>query len=161
MLKTSPRYVRAVHKPSPLRRLVHACTLGAALASLGGCGSETPAATGPPDARLIVIPEATDESMFGLVSGTLGINDQGCFTLDDRVLVVGMGSRVLPGEDSINIADVGTVDVGSQAAGAGGSIDGLDEVERFAQAMDLGDEVKTCQADADNPALTVLDPTAP
>ena len=48
-----------------------------------------------------MILEPTREAMFGLVSGTVGINDQGCFTLDDRVLVVGKGSRVLPGGESI------------------------------------------------------------
>jgi hypothetical protein len=97
--------------------------------------------------------------MFGRVSGTLGINDQGCFTLDDRVLVVGKGSRVLPGEESIDVADVGTVEVGARASGAGGAIDGLDEVEHFAQAIGLGDEVTTCQADIEDPSLTVLDPS--
>jgi hypothetical protein len=99
--------------------------------------------------------------MFARVSGTLGVNDQGCFTLEDRVLVVGNGSRVLPGGESIEIADVGTVEVGARASGGGGLIDGLDEVERFAQALNLGDEVTTCQADINAPSLTVLDPSGP
>jgi hypothetical protein len=97
--------------------------------------------------------------MFGLVSGTLGINDQGCFTLDDRVLVVGKGSRVLPGEESIDVADVGVVEVGSRATGAGGQIDGAGEVRRFVETLDLGDEAMACQPDDQDPALTVLDPS--
>ena len=99
--------------------------------------------------------------MFSVVSGTLGINDQGCFTLDDRVLVVGKGSRVLPGEKSIDVSDVGIVEVGARASGGGGLIDGLEEMEHFAQALGLGDEVMACQSDLDEPALTVLDPSGP
>ncbi len=99
--------------------------------------------------------------MFSLVSGTLGINDQGCFTLDDRVLVVGNGSRVLEGEESIEVADVGLVEVGSDTSGGGGLIDGLEDVEYFAEAVGLGDEAMTCQSDVEEPALTVLDPSGP
>lgn len=135
--------------------------LAAGLTGLGGCGSEPSSATGPPGARLIVFPELTREGMFALVSGTLGINDQGCFTLDDRLLVVGKGSRVLPGGESIEVADVGVVDVGSRASGGGGAIDGLEEVERFAETTGLNDEVMTCQPDVEAPSLTVLDPSGP
>ncbi len=99
--------------------------------------------------------------MFGLVSGTLGINEQGCFTVDDHVLVVGKGSRVLPGEESIDVADVGVVDVGSGAMGGGGPIEGLDAVEHFARTMGLSDEVMTCQPDVEDPSLIVLDPGGP
>jgi hypothetical protein len=98
--------------------------------------------------------------MFGLVSGTLGINDQGCFTLDDRVLVVGQGSRVLPGGESIDIADVEVVEVGGRASGAGGQIDGIEEAQRFVETLDLG-EGMTCQPDDADPALTVFDPSGP
>lgn len=96
-----------------------------------------------------------------LASGTLGINDQGCFTLDERVLVMGKGSRVLDGEESINVADVGVVEVGSEASGGGGLFDGLGDEEYFAQAFGLGDEVKACQSDSNGPSLTVLDPSGP
>lgn len=144
-----------------LRRFAWACALGAGLAGITGCGSESPSATGPPGARLIVFPEPTPEGMFALVSGTLGVNDQGCFTLDDRVLVVGMGSRVLPGGRSIDVADVGVVEVGSRASGGGGAIDGIGEVARFAEATGLGDEVMACQPDGGDTSLTVLDPSGP
>lgn len=99
--------------------------------------------------------------MFSRVSGTLAINDQGCFTLDDRVLVVGKGSSVVEGGDSLEVADVGVVQVGSRTSGAGGLIDGPDDVQYFAEAMSLGDEVMSCQTDSKNPALTVLDPATP
>ncbi|MCY7402145.1 MAG: hypothetical protein LH477_14545 [Nocardioides sp.] len=112
-------------------------------------------------ARLIVIPDVTRDGMFARVSGTLGINDKGCFTLDDRVLVVGKGSRVLPGADSIEVADVGVVDVGTRTSGGGGYIDGVEEVERIADAMDLGDDVMACQPDGADTSLTVLDPPTP
>ena len=138
-----------------------AVALGAGLMALGGCGSESSTTTGPPGARLMVIPEPTREEMFARVSGVLGINDQGCFTLDDRVLVVGSGSRVLAGNTSIDVADVGIVEVGARASGAGGEIDGLDEVERISRVLGLGDDAMTCQADRDDPALTVLDPSGP
>ena len=144
-----------------LRHFAWACALGAGLTGLGGCGSESSSATGPSGARLIVIPDLTREGMFSLVSGTLGINDQGCFTLDDRVLVVGKGSRVLKGEESIDVADVGVVDLGARASGGGGLIDGREDVEYFAQAVGLGDEVMACQSDVEEPALTVLDPPTP
>jgi hypothetical protein len=108
-----------------------------------------------------VIPEPTREAMFGLVSGTLAINDQGCFTLDDRVLVVGTGSRVLSGGESIDIADVGVVELGGRASGAGGQIDGMEEVQRFVETLGLGDEAMTCQPEDADPALTVLDPSGP
>ena len=109
----------------------------------------------------MVIPDETRDGMFARVSGTLGINDQGCFALDDRVLVVGKGSRVLSGEDSVDIADVGVVEVGSRTSGGGGYIDGLEEVEYFAHAMGLGDEVMACQPEGEDPSLTVLDPSTP
>lgn len=141
--------------------MVWACAMAAGLMGLGGCGSESASVTGPPGARLIVFPELTREGMFALVSGTVGINDQGCFTLDDRVLVVGKGSSVLPGEKAIDIADVGVVDVGSRASGGGGAIDGLEEVERFAEATGLGEEAMACQSDSEDPSLTVLDPSGP
>jgi hypothetical protein len=144
-----------------LRHVAWACALGAGLTGLGGCGSESSSATGPPGARLIVIPEPTREAMFGLVSGTLAINDQGCFTLDDRVLVVGTGSRVLPGGESIDIGDVGVVEVGRGASGAGGQVDGMEEVQRFVETLGLGDEAMTCQPEDADPALTVLDPSGP
>lgn len=99
--------------------------------------------------------------MFARVSGILGVNDQGCFTLHDRVLVVGKGSRVLSGGESIDIADVGVVDVGSVTSGGGGYIDGRDEVERFVRALGLSDEAATCQPDDHRPSLTVLDPSGP
>jgi hypothetical protein len=109
----------------------------------------------------MVIPEPTREEMFARVSGVLGINGQGCFTLDDRVLVVGSGSRVLAGNTSIDVADVGVVEVGARALGAGGEIDGRDEVERISRVLELGDDAMTCQADPDDPSLTVLDPSGP
>ena len=99
--------------------------------------------------------------MFSRVSGTLAINDQGCFTLDDRLLVVGKGSRVLEGEASVDVADVGVVQVGSRTSGGGGLIDGSEDVQVFANAMGLGDEVMSCQSDSKEPALTVLDPATP
>lgn len=99
--------------------------------------------------------------MFSEVSGVLGINAQGCFTLDDRVLVVGSGSRVLENETSIDVADVGVVEVGTRTSGGGGLIDGSDDVKHFLGALDLGDDAMTCQSDADDPALTVLDPGGP
>lgn len=117
--------------------------------------------SGPPDARLIVLPELTREGMFARVSGILGINDQGCFTLDDRVLVVGKGSRVREDAESIDVADVGVVEVGSRATGGGGFIDGPEDVEHFTRAAGLGDEAMACQSDVDDPALTVLDPSGP
>lgn len=70
-------------------------------------------------------------------------------------------SRVLPGEGSIDIADVGTVEVGARALGGGGLIDGPEEVEHFAQARGLDDEVTTCQADIEDPSLTGLNPSGP
>jgi hypothetical protein len=99
--------------------------------------------------------------MFARVEGTHVINNKGCFTLDDRVLVVGKGSRVLPGEDSIDVADVGVVDVGSRASGGGGYIDGADEVERIADAMGLGEDAMACQTEGGDTSLTVLDPPTP
>ncbi|MCY7287866.1 MAG: hypothetical protein LH624_06345 [Cryobacterium sp.] len=145
---------------SHLRRLAWACVLATGLTGIGGCGSQS-SVSGPPGARLVVLPELTRDGMFSLVSGTLGINDQGCFTLDDRVLVVGKGSRVLTGEESIDVADVGVVEVGSRTSGGGGLIDGIEEVEYFAKAVGLGDEAMACQSDGEEPALTVLDPSGP
>lgn len=154
-------YVAHVPRRNHLRHLAWACALGAGLTGLGGCGSESSSATRPPGVRLVVIPDLTREEMFGLVSGTLGINDQGCFTLDDRVLVVGTGSRVLPGDESVDIANIGVVDVGARASGAGCAIDGLEEVEHFAEAMGLGNEAMACQLQSRDASLTVLDPSGP
>ena len=44
------------------------------------------------------------------------------------------------------------------ASGAGGEIDGTDEVQRFAM-LGLGDEAMTCQPESAEPALTALDPS--
>ena len=136
-LVTSFAYVGPVPRRTHVCHFVWACALTAGLVVLGGCGSESSSATGPPGARLIVIPDPTREEMFGRVSGSLGVNGQGCFTLDDRVLVVGNGWRVLPGGESIDVADVGIVEVGARATGAGGAIDGLDEVKDFSGALRL------------------------
>lgn len=45
------------------------------------------------------------------------------------------------------------------ASGAGGEIDGTDEVQRFAETLGLGDEAMTCQPESAEPALTALDPS--
>ena len=75
-----------------------------------------------------MLPVETTEAMFATVSGTLGINDQGCFTLDDRVLVVGHGSQVVLDGEGVEVADVGTVRLGERASGGGGCVDSSDEV---------------------------------
>lgn len=127
--------------------------------SCGGGGDDGFAEGSSPDGRLVVLPVETTEAMFATVSGTLGINDQGCFTLDDRVLVVGHGSQVVLDGEGVEVADVGTVRLGERASGGGGYVDGSDEVEQYALDHDLGDTVTTCQSRGAEPALTVLDPS--
>lgn len=112
------------------------------------------------DTLLVVIPQDTDEAMFGRVSGILGVNDEGCFAVDDRVLVAGKGSRILENGDAIDIADVGVVEVGSRVSGSGGYVDGVEEVAHFAESLKLGDQAMKCQPDADDPSLAVLDPAS-
>ena len=114
---------------------------------------------GTGDPRLIVIPEVTTEEMFGAVSATLGVNDKNCFVVDDTVLVVGKGSRVVDAGSAVDISGVGTVRVGEEAAGAGGIIEGTTEVENFVDSLGLDDAVMDCQEDVEAPKIVILDPS--
>ena len=144
--------------PSKLARLL---ILAAGLGSLAACGEEAPPTTSPGtgDPRLIVIPEVTTEEMFGAVSATLGVNDKNCFVVDDTVLVVGKGSRVVDAGSAVDISGVGTVRVGEEAAGAGGIIEGTTEVENFVDSLGLDDAVMDCQEDVEAPKIVILDPS--
>lgn len=141
-----------------VRRSVLLSILVAIAVSTSACEEASPGSS--PESRLIVLPDDTAEAMFGSVSGTLSINSQGCYAIGDHVLVVGKGSRILDQGDSIEIADVGTVELGERASGSGGYIDGIEEVEHYAQALGLPDEVMGCQPDEANASIAVLDPAS-
>jgi hypothetical protein len=142
-----------------VRRVVLIAVVGASALLTGACGAEQSPGSGGAE-TLVTIPQDTAEAMFGTVSGTLGLNSKDCFTLDERVLVVGKESRILDGQDAIEIADVGVVKVGDRASGSGGYIDGADEVENYAQSVGLGGDVLDCQLDDENVTLAVLDPAS-
>lgn len=135
-----------------LRMVVTVCGV---LPLAWSCGSDATTSQAP---TVLVLPDDAATSMYAKVGGVLGVNEQDCVTLDDRVLVVPKGSRALD-EQSIELAGLGTVRVGERLSGGGGLIDGADEVDYFVDGHDLdADEVARCQPDGAEPSLTVFTP---
>jgi hypothetical protein len=85
-----------------------------------------PASTGGPEAR---------------ITGSLGVNDQNCFTLDDVLLVAPSGSTVSTDGRSVDIDGLGTTSVGEDIDTSGGWTE-LEPDEQAPQAYRtcLGDE---------------------
>jgi hypothetical protein len=66
--------------------------------------------------------------MAALVSGVLGVNEAGCFALDQWVLVAPPGSTVAEDGRSIVIPRLGRFSIGDRIQGGGGVSDGTNEV---------------------------------
>ena len=67
---------------------------------------------------LVTLPD-TGVHMEAIVSGTLGVRN-GCFTVDNAVLIAPEGSTVSPDGQSIVVPGIATVDVGDKVIGGGG-----------------------------------------
>ncbi|WP_119698270.1 hypothetical protein [Microbacterium halotolerans] len=98
----------------------------AGVVALASCATETSPAGSPSDDAAeepevtLVLSENTNGAGFeAIVSGTLGVNEQNCVTLDDRILVVPAGSSI-DGDGGLEIPGYDSETIGGEVQYGGG-----------------------------------------
>lgn len=70
---------------------------------------------------LVTVPKGTpDVAMRALIEGILAVNDKGCFTVNDRVIVTTFDATITPQAKGISVPGLGTLDLGTEVSGSGG-----------------------------------------
>lgn len=126
-----------------------ACSSGASGPTSDASPQDTPsqANEGP---RLLVSPPA-NAGMEAIVSGRLGINDVGCFTVAGLVLIAPSGSSVLDTGDGVRIPGIGEIRLDGQVSTSGG----------YLPAAELSDieGLQECIQDASTEVAIISPPT--
>lgn len=100
-----------------MNKLFRYALIAAGAVALASCAAETAPAENPsedaavePEVTLVINENTNGAGFESIVSGTLGVNEQNCVTIDDRILVVPAGSSTdgdgvleIPGYDSETI----------------------------------------------------------
>ena len=102
-----------------MNRLFRYALIVAGAVALASCAAETSPAENPsedaavePEVTLVLNENTNGDGFESIVSGTLGMNEQDCVTIGDRILVVPAGSSIdedgvveVPGYDAGAIGD--------------------------------------------------------
>jgi len=79
---------------------------------------------------LLVAPE-TNAGSDAVVAGALGVNEAGCFTIGEDVLLAPHGSTVIADGTGIDLPGVGEVGIGEQIDGGGGYLQGRQDLRPY------------------------------
>lgn len=118
----------------------HTVVLGLAIAAVtmnAGCTGSSieddgdhsagPDRSGPAVPTLLISEGPENAGMEAIVSGTLGINDRECVTIDGQLLIAPRGSEITDDGSTILLTGYPAASIGETFTGTGGYVDELDE----------------------------------
>lgn len=107
-------------------------------------------AEGPASPRLVVWPTRSKYHMFAELHGTLGVNDEGCISFGDDVVLADHGTRVTPDGKSVVFPGNLVLPLGVGFVGGGGGYGDRRWLEQTARRNwddDLVDALERCLGD--------------
>lgn len=158
---TVPRTLRRTLVPVVVAVAVAGCSAAADDGRASSAPSASPSPTDATDATgvralraggtTLLAADRSDAAFEALVTGTVGIGDRGCVTVDGRLLIAPAGSALSQDGTTVLLTGYDPVDLGATATFGGG--------EEDVPADDVDEATRAClPADATTAAYVVVAP---